>query len=132
MNPPIAHKKLHSSTIYLVEDYAAKISYFGFWNEATMAKMRSAGIDDTPSTDPENNVYNFGVILLEMITGRLSNSLDDGPLVDWALNFLRRKRPFKDMVDPTLKSFQEDDIEKLCQVITSCIHSDPNQRPKNE
>ncbi|KAF9609444.1 hypothetical protein IFM89_016244 [Coptis chinensis] len=114
MNPPVVHKKLHSSTIYLAEDYAAKISAFGFWNEATMAKIRSAGMDYTPLTDLENNVYSFGVILLEMITGRLSNSLDDGPLVDWALNFLRRKRPFKDMVDPTLKSFQEDDIEKLC------------------
>lgn len=130
LNPPVVHKRLHSSTIYLTEDYAAKISEFGFWNEATMAKMRAACTDNTPSTDPENNVYTFGVILLEMLTGMLPHSLDDGPLIDWASDFLSRKRPIKDMVDPTLKSFQEDDLEKLCDVITSCINPNPAHRPK--
>ncbi|KAL5720953.1 non-specific serine/threonine protein kinase [Ranunculus cassubicifolius] len=130
LDPPVVHKKLHSSTIYLTEDYAAKISDFGFWNEATMAKMRSAGMDDTPSTLPENNIYSFGVILLEMITGRLSNSLDDGPLVNWASEFIVNKKPLKDMVDPTLNSFHEEDIEKLCNLIGSCIHPDPSKRPK--
>ncbi|PIA59528.1 hypothetical protein AQUCO_00400428v1 [Aquilegia coerulea] len=129
LTPPVVHKKLHSSSIYLTEDYAGKISDFGFWNEATMAKMRSTGIDDTPSTDPETNIYSFGVILLEMITGRLSNSLDDGPLVAWASEFLGRRRRINDMVDPTLKTFQEEDLEKLCEIVTSCVHSDPNQRP---
>ncbi|KAF8397232.1 hypothetical protein HHK36_016142 [Tetracentron sinense] len=131
LTPQMTHKNLHSSSIYLTEDYAAKISDFGFWNEVTAAKMVSAGLEllDTPSADPESNVYSFGVILFEMITGRLPYSVDNGSLADWASDYLRGELLPRDMVDPTLKSFQEADLEKLYEVIRSCVHHDPKQRP---
>ncbi|OVA02772.1 Protein kinase domain [Macleaya cordata] len=131
LTPPVIHKNLQSNSVYLTEDYAAKISDVGFWNEATAAKMGSACTESlvTPSIDPESNIYSFGVVLLEMITGRLPYSVDDGPLVDWASDYLQKKRPVRDMVDSTLKYFHEEELEKLCEVIRSCINADPKQRP---
>ncbi|KAF8394880.1 hypothetical protein HHK36_018817 [Tetracentron sinense] len=131
LTPPMVHKNLHSCTVYLTEDYAAKISDFKYWNKETADKIGSAGkeLSDTPSADPESNVYSFGVILFEMITGRLPYSADNDSLVDWASDYLRMEQPLGDMVDPTLKSFQKVELEKLFEVIKSCVHPNPNQRP---
>ncbi|KAK9279153.1 hypothetical protein L1049_012830 [Liquidambar formosana] len=131
LTPPIAHRNLQSSSVYLTEDYAAKISDFIFWNEVTAAKMGPAAMEllDTPSSDPESNVYSFGVILFEMITGRLPYSVGNGFLTDWASDYLRGEQPLREMVDPTLKSFQEEELEKLLEIIKDCVNPDPKQRP---
>jgi serine/threonine protein kinase len=91
LNPPIAHNNLNSSAVCLTEDYAAKISEFSFWNEIVAAKIESAGLRNThtPSVGPESNVYSFGVILFEMVTGRVPYSVDGSSLEDWASDFLR-------------------------------------------
>ncbi|XP_011003691.1 PREDICTED: probable inactive receptor-like protein kinase At3g56050 [Populus euphratica] len=131
LTPPIAHKNLQSSTIYLTEDYAAKISDFSFGNDATAAKIGSASMEllESQSSDPEGNIYSFGVILFEMITGRIPYAVDNGSLADWASDYLRGERSLREIVDPTLKSFQENELEKLSEVIRNCIHPDAKQRP---
>ncbi|KAL8147967.1 inactive receptor-like serine/threonine-protein kinase At2g40270 [Apium graveolens] len=132
LNPPTAHANLQSSSVYLTEDYAAKISDFSFWNDATAGKMGSVSTEllETSVSDPESNVYNFGVILYEMITGRLPNSGGDYSFVNWATGYLSgtRKEPLGEMVDPTLASFDEEQLQKLCEVIKVCVHPDPKQR----
>lgn len=131
LTPPIVHKDLHSSSVYLTEDYAAKISEFRFWNEVTAAKMGSATMNmlETSPADIESNIYGFGVILLEMITGRIPYSEDNFSLASWASDYLKGKQPLSEMVDPTLKSFQEEELEKLIEVIKDCVLPDPKQRP---
>lgn len=97
MTPPVFQKNLQSASIYLTEDYAAKISDFSFWNEVTAAKTGSADKEllEIPSARPESNVYSFGVILFEMFTGRIPYSVDDGSLVDWASHYLRGRNPWE-------------------------------------
>ncbi|XP_071935716.1 probable inactive receptor-like protein kinase At3g56050 isoform X2 [Coffea arabica] len=133
LNPPIAHCNLQSSSVYLTEDYAAKISDLSFWNEVIAAKIGKAAtveLLETTSADPESNIYNFGVILLEMITGRLPYSVTDGYIVDWALNYFRIGRPLRDIVDPTLYSFREEELEKLIPLVKDCLLPNPEQRPR--
>ncbi|KAF5744485.1 ser-thr protein kinase [Tripterygium wilfordii] len=89
----------------------------------------SAAAVETPSTDPESNAYSFGIILLEIITGKIPYSVDNDSQVEWISDCVRGERPLKEMVDPTLKSFQEEELEKLLEVIKSCIHPDAKQRP---
>ncbi|CAI9786890.1 unnamed protein product [Fraxinus pennsylvanica] len=117
-SPPMTHKNLQSSSVYLTEDYAAKISDFGFWNEVTATKMGPANKEllETPLVEPESNVYSFGLILFEIITGRLPYSVGNGFVVDWILDCLRQERPLREVVDPTLKSFNEQQLEKLLQL----------------
>lgn len=33
------------------------------------------------------------------------------------------------MVDPSLKSFKDNELERVCEVIQSCIQQDPLKRP---
>ncbi|KAF4387359.1 probable inactive receptor-like protein kinase At3g56050 [Cannabis sativa] len=134
LEPPTAHNNLNSSAVRLTEDYAAKIAEFSFWNEIAVAPTEfppemKKHPNTTMSVSPESNVYNFGVILFEMVTGRLPYSVDNGSLEDWASDYLKGDQPLKEMVDPTLSSFQEEQLEQIGQVIKSCVDSDPNQRP---
>lgn len=38
-----------------------------------------------PLADTEENVYCFGVLLLEIISGKFPYSEEHGPLVDWVI-----------------------------------------------
>ncbi|CAL9153802.1 unnamed protein product [Musa hybrid cultivar] len=124
LNPPLIPRNLNSSSIYLTEDNAAKISDLEFWNVETEADMASSEI-----TKESSIVYKFGIILLEIVSGRLPYSEDDGLLVLWARSYLSGKRPIKDMVDATLDPVPDEDINALVEVIRSCIDEDPNERP---
>ncbi|XP_050384986.1 probable inactive receptor-like protein kinase At3g56050 isoform X2 [Argentina anserina] len=130
LNPPIAHNNLTSSAVLLTEDYAPKVSEVTFWNEVAEAEKQSSGsrLSDGQSTSLESNVYSFGVILFEIVTGRLPYSVDNGSQ-DWASDYLRGEHPFKVMVDPTLESFQEEQLEQIGEVIRICVHPDARQRP---
>ncbi|CAL1368927.1 unnamed protein product [Linum trigynum] len=133
LTPPIYHESLRSSSIYLTEDYAGKISDFSFWNDVTAAKMmgttEAIELLESPPADAESNVYSFGMVLLEMITGRIPYASADGSLIDWASNHLRADQPVGKMVDPTLKAFQHDELVKLVEVIRNCIEPDVKLRP---
>ncbi|XAR65965.1 Non-specific serine/threonine protein kinase [Bertholletia excelsa] len=120
LTPPAAHKNLNSNAIYLTEDYAAKVSDFGFWSEVAASEMESS---------PESNIYSFGVLLFEAITGRLPYSVDCGSLEDWASDYMRGDQPLGDMVDPTLKSFKAEQLDGISEVIKSCVYPDPRRRP---
>lgn len=131
LNPPIAHNNLNSGSIQLTEDYAPKVSEFSFSNEIAEAEKESSSIElfTIPSANRESNVYSFGVILFEMVTGRLPYAVDNVSLEDWGADYLRGDQPLREMVDPTLESFHEEQLEQIGEVIRSCVRPDPKQRP---
>lgn len=120
LTPPVAHKNLNSSSVNLTEDYAAKISDFGLCNDSSMANTEPT---------PESNVYSFGIILFEMITGRIPYAGGD-KIDDWALDFLRGENLMTELADPTLDSFDADQLEAFGKVIRSCVDSDLKRRPE--
>lgn len=122
LNPPLVIRSLSSSSIYLTEDCAAKISDLEFWDDEKNVEPTSE------SSKQENITYKFGIILLEIISGRLPFSEDDGLLVLWASSYLNGKRPLMDMVDSTLTSIHDKDITELADVIRSCINASPENR----
>lgn len=131
LNPPIAHNYLNSSAVHLTEDYAAKLSDLSFWNERAMAEMAATSkkLSSAPSASLESNVYNFGVLLFEMVTGRLPYLVDNGSLEDWAADYLSGVQPLQQFVDPTLSSFDVEQLERLGELIKSCVRADPEKRP---
>lgn len=134
LSPPIAHWNLDSSSICLTEDYAAKISDFSFWNDliAKNIRTRSHAVEllEVPSVNPNSNIYSFGLILFEMITGRIPYSMGNGFVLQCVSSYLKGKQPSKEIVDPTLSSYQEDVVLKLFEVIEECIDPEPNRRPE--
>ncbi|KAL2333433.1 hypothetical protein Fmac_014646 [Flemingia macrophylla] len=129
LDPPLTLSNLTSSAVQLTDDYAAKIADFSFSNEIASAVIKSTAGKHTDTT-LACNVYSFGVILFEMVTGRLPYSVDnDGSLDDWASHYLQGDQSLREIVDPTLASFQEQQVEQLAALIKSCVNPDQKQRP---
>lgn len=130
LTPPIAHRNLLSSSICLTEDYAAKVSDLSFWSDmvATGKGSEVTQLLETNAAYTKGNVYSFGVILFELITGKIPYAVDNGFLADWAGDYIRGQ-PLRDLVDTSLNSLQADEIEQWSQVINNCVHPDPEKRP---
>ncbi|PKU75184.1 probable inactive receptor-like protein kinase At3g56050 [Dendrobium catenatum] len=131
LSPPLIMKNLDSSSIYLTEDYAAKVSDIRFWVESEEAKSppsHFSGTLEEPILEPKNTVYAFGLLLIEILSGRIPAS-GDVLLECWASCYLNGNRPVKEMMDPTLTFFREEDAIALCKVIRSCINPDHQERP---
>ncbi|XP_010505752.1 PREDICTED: inactive receptor-like serine/threonine-protein kinase At2g40270 isoform X1 [Camelina sativa] len=130
LNPPIAHTNLVSSSLQLAEDYAVKVSDFSFGTSETETSINNTIIDTHISVlNPQDNVYSFGLLLFEMITGKLPESVNKLDSVDTGMvDFLRGETLLAKMVDPTLESYDEK-IENIGEVIKSCLRTDPKERP---
>ncbi|KDP21105.1 hypothetical protein JCGZ_21576 [Jatropha curcas] len=134
LNPPVAHSNLNSHNIYLTDDYAAKIAEICFLPQTAPKPKHSCDHDSEhsvlpPLADVETNIYCFGILLLEIISGKLQYSDEQGPLEKWASEYLSDKRSISYMIDPTLKSFKNNELDVICEIIQECIQPDPRQRP---
>ncbi|ESW20030.1 hypothetical protein PHAVU_006G175100 [Phaseolus vulgaris] len=129
LNPPMAQGELLSSMICLTDDFAAKVAEVTFRKivspeESVCDSKKSDVFED----DIETNVYDFGMLLLEIISGKLPYSEKHGNLVDCAAKYLKDETSFKDLVDPSLQSFKENELNCICEVIQDCIQPDPKLR----
>ncbi|CAN4116599.1 unnamed protein product [Withania somnifera] len=134
LNPPVPHCNLDSKAIFLTDDYAAKITERDFWSELT-ATPKSSG-DDLgnsllpPLADPETNVYSFGILLLEITSGKSPYSGEKESLLNWVAQYIGHdKQNIAALVDPTLKSFKNNELMVICEVIEQCLQEDPRKRP---
>ncbi|KAI9118234.1 hypothetical protein K1719_010566 [Acacia pycnantha] len=128
LEPPITLRNLQSSSIYLAEDNAAQVSDLCFWNDMAAATKKSSAAakpSETPSTDTKENVYSFGVVLFELITGRIPHPVEIG----FISQYLTMGQSLRDMVDPTLNSVQAEEAEKWWELIKQCLHPEPEKRP---
>ncbi|XP_031131354.1 protein MALE DISCOVERER 2-like isoform X2 [Ipomoea triloba] len=132
LNPPLPHSNISSKFIYLTDDYAAKIAEMSFWEElATKSKSgeNEENSELPPLVDPETNIYSFGLVLLETVTAKLPYSEEQGPLLNWAAQYMSNRQSYSQLVDPTLKSFNEDELALVCEVIQECVRQDTRKRP---
>ncbi|RWR96320.1 Protein kinase domain-containing protein [Cinnamomum micranthum f. kanehirae] len=133
LNPPIPHSNLTSKVVYLTDDYAAKIGEFDFWKEfvakGKISDDEGSNPSQLPVADLESNVYNFGILMLEIISGKLPYSEEQGFLVNWAAEYLNNRHTISHIVDSSLKSFKSNEFNSVCEVILECIKQDPRQRP---
>ncbi|KAF0889640.1 hypothetical protein E2562_030121 [Oryza meyeriana var. granulata] len=119
--PSLLPTNLSSSSIYLTEDYAAKIVDIEFWKDDNKQDAAAASRE----VSQESVVYKFGILLLEVISGRRPISEDDRLLVLWASSYLDGKRPLSAMADRTLvrssSAAPEKDVAALCDVVRLCV-----------
>ena len=126
LNPPVVPRSFNSTTIYLTDDYAAKVSDLDFWNGA---KGSDSITDDCTMLDTESIVHQYGIILLETLTGRVQFPEQDLPLEKRASLYFEGKMPLAELMDSSLGSFSEEAAAALCDVARSCVDPDPRKRP---
>ncbi|XP_010242454.2 PREDICTED: probably inactive leucine-rich repeat receptor-like protein kinase At5g48380 [Nelumbo nucifera] len=149
----IVHRNISSKSILLDENFEPKLSNFGFatllnLDESHMSSTTfmtcEADMDyvaaeyiQTPVPALKRDVYNFGVVLLELLTGekpthvtKVSESFNGG-LVEWIAHLLdRNSSPFC-AIDKCLigKGFDGEIIQSL-RIACNCVLSSPKERPK--
>ncbi|XP_022845296.1 protein MALE DISCOVERER 1-like [Olea europaea var. sylvestris] len=134
LNPPVAHSNLTSKDIFLTDDYAAKIGEVGFWAELVAKSKNLVETDSEHSEFPplahlDTNIYSFGILLLEIISGKLLSSNEHGTILNWATEYLNDMSSVNSLIDPTLKSFKNNELDVICEVIGGCIQQDTRKRP---
>ncbi|XP_074561943.1 putative LRR receptor-like protein kinase At1g51890, partial [Curcuma longa] len=142
--PPLVHRDVKSGNILLSEALEAKIADFGlskaFPNEAN--SHVSTVVVGTPGyLDPEyyntfqlskkSDVYSYGVVLLELITGLppIVQGTEIVHLTQWVLQRLA-KGYIEDVVDPKLEGVYDiNSIWKCANVALKCTSHTSQQRP---
>ncbi|XP_057956837.1 receptor-like kinase TMK4 [Malania oleifera] len=141
------HRDLKPSNILLGDDMRAKVSDFGLVKNAPDGKYsvetRLAGTFGylapeyaaTGRVTTKVDVYAFGVVLMEIITGRkaLDDTLPDerAHLVTWFRRVLINKDGIRKCIDQTLE-FDDDTYESICKVAElagHCTARESYQRP---
>ncbi|KAL8521521.1 hypothetical protein ACS0TY_011874 [Phlomoides rotata] len=145
---PVIYRDFKTSNILLDSDFNAKLSDFG------LAKMGPEGSNTHVTTRvmgtygyaaPEyvstghlttkSDIYSFGVVLLELLTGRRAmdktRSKNEQNLVDWAKPYLTSNRRLRYIMDPRLAGQYSikgsKDMGLLAQL---CVSLNPKDRPR--
>ncbi|KAM6556784.1 hypothetical protein CsatB_003803 [Cannabis sativa] len=143
IEPPFTISELNSSAVYLTEDFSPKLVDFESWKGVIARSEKYSGSIDNQGSicvlpnslearylDIQGNLYAFGVLLLEIISGRPPYCKDKGYLLDWAKEYIELPEVMSYLVDPELKHFKYEDLMVICEVVNLCINEDPTKRPQ--
>nr|GEW78070.1 receptor-like kinase TMK4 [Tanacetum cinerariifolium] len=142
------HRDLKPSNILLGDDMMAKVGDFGlvknvpdgkagkFSIETKVARTFGYLAQTTGRVTTKVDVYEFRVVLMELITGRkaLDETMPDErcQLVSWFIRVIITKENIVKSTDQTLDTKNEDTLEsiiKVAELAGHCTASEPFQRP---
>ncbi|WCJ43489.1 Protein kinase protein with adenine nucleotide alpha hydrolases-like domain [Euphorbia peplus] len=144
---PVIHRDVKSSNILLSDDFEPQLSDFGLakWASTSSSHIICTDVAGTfgylapeyfmyGKVNEKIDVYAFGVVLLELLSGRkpISNDLPKGQesLVMWAKPILDDGK-VSQLLDPSLgDDYDRDQIEGMVLAATLCVNRSPRARPQ--
>uniref|UniRef100_A0A2P2JKA4 Protein kinase domain-containing protein n=3 Tax=Rhizophora mucronata TaxID=61149 RepID=A0A2P2JKA4_RHIMU len=145
--PCVIHRDFKASNILLENNFHAKVADFGLAKQAPegRANYLSTRVMGTFGyVAPEyamtghllvkSDVYSYGVVLLELLTGRkpvdMSQPSGQENLVTWARPVLRDKDRLEELADPRLGGkHPKEDFIRVCTIAAACVAPEASQRP---
>ncbi|RWR96408.1 receptor-like protein kinase HSL1 [Cinnamomum micranthum f. kanehirae] len=142
--PPIVHRDVKSNNILLDGDFGARVADFGV---AKMVEAPGSGPNSmsviagscgyiapeyayTLRVNEKSDIYSFGVIILELVTGKRPVDPDYGEkdLVKWVYVTLEQKG-IDHVIDPKLDICFKEEICKILSIGLLCTSPLPINRP---
>ncbi|KAF5745788.1 serine/threonine-protein kinase CDL1-like isoform X1 [Tripterygium wilfordii] len=147
-NPPIIHRDVKSSNILLSNNYQSLLSDFGAamvhnQSEENSENMKPLNVVGTfgylapeymmcGKIDEKVDVYSYGVVLLELITGKEAiqkNQANNESLVLWASSLLSRGL-WECLIDPELnREYDKKEMEMMMFMARLCLTHSSWRRP---
>ncbi|KAI4332535.1 hypothetical protein L6164_017436 [Bauhinia variegata] len=146
-NPKIIHRDVKAANILLDESFEAVVGDFGL---AKLLDQRDSHVTtavrgtvghiapeylSTGQSSEKTDVFGFGILLLELITGQKAldagnGQVQKGMILDWVRTLFEEKR-LEVLVDRDLKGcFDPLELEKAVELALQCTQSHPSLRLK--
>ncbi|OIW01063.1 hypothetical protein TanjilG_14246 [Lupinus angustifolius] len=149
-NPRIIHRNISSKCILLDKDFEPKISDFGLARlmnpiDTHLSTFVNGEFGDigyvapeyarTLVATPKGDVYSFGTVLLELVTGERPNTVSKAPetfkgnLVEW-ITQLASNTELQDAIEKSLLgNGVDDELFQFLKVACNCVLPTPKERP---
>uniref|UniRef100_A0A7N0RJ24 non-specific serine/threonine protein kinase n=1 Tax=Kalanchoe fedtschenkoi TaxID=63787 RepID=A0A7N0RJ24_KALFE len=145
--PQVIYRDFKTSNILLDSNYTAKLSDFGLARDGptgdkSHVSTRIMGTFGyaapeylaTGHLTAKSDIYSFGVVFLEMLSGRRAVDKNRPPgqhnLVEWAKPYLMNKRRMFRILDGRLDGqYSLDKAQKAATLALQCLTNDPRTRP---
>ncbi|XP_065045653.1 uncharacterized protein LOC135581631 isoform X3 [Musa acuminata AAA Group] len=146
-SPRVIHRDFKSSNILLEDDFTPKVSDFGLartamgeGNEYISTRVMGTFGYVAPEYAMtghllvKSDVYSYGVVLLELLTGRKPVDMLRPPgqenLVTWARPLLTSRDGLESIIDPSLgNDIPFDSLAKVAAIASMCVQPEVDQRP---
>ncbi|GAB2300100.1 hypothetical protein Dimus_034140 [Dionaea muscipula] len=148
-HPPVIHRDIKSANVLIDRNYNARLGDFGLalrfcHPDPDYQQLRSTppapagtiGYLDPCYVTPDhlstkNDVFSFGILLLEMISGRKAIDIGHSPpsVVDWAIPLIRKGKLLA-VFDPRIPPPKDPLVRKqLALIAAKCVRSCRERRP---
>ncbi|PWA37755.1 Protein kinase, ATP binding site-containing protein [Artemisia annua] len=142
--PPVIHRDIKSANVLIDRNFNARLGDFGLALRCCVDDYRllstppagTMGYLDPGYVTPDNlstktDVFSFGILLLEIISGRKAIDVSHSPpsIVDWAIPLIRRGK-LSSVFDPRIVAPKDLVVRKqLCVIAAKCVRSCRERRP---